>query len=161
MCLWEIYIFPGSVHIFPAAEQADRSWEYINCSQTHEYGNWDCGRAIPFLGIFVSNFRFWFFGVFSRCTSSFYLIIITFKSCFIFHNSFCLTKLSYLLFMFFLYRKTWLIKWMPNFSCNSNSVKENVSKQYLCSENERQFVFTSIRICSGIIFVQLNNWNTV
>jgi hypothetical protein len=25
----------------PAAEQADRSWEYINRSQTHECGNWD------------------------------------------------------------------------------------------------------------------------
>jgi hypothetical protein len=25
-------------------------WEYINCSQTHECGNWDCDRAIPFLG---------------------------------------------------------------------------------------------------------------
>jgi hypothetical protein len=28
----------------------------INRSQTHECGNWDCGRAIPFLGIFVSKF---------------------------------------------------------------------------------------------------------
>jgi hypothetical protein len=27
----------------------------VNRSQTHECGNWDCGRAIPFLGIFVSN----------------------------------------------------------------------------------------------------------
>ncbi len=36
--------------------------KYI-CSQTHECGNWDCGRAIPFLGIFVSNFQFWFFAV--------------------------------------------------------------------------------------------------
>ncbi len=26
-------------------------------SQTHECGNWDCGHAVPFLGIFVSNFR--------------------------------------------------------------------------------------------------------
>jgi hypothetical protein len=41
MCLWAIYIFPGSVHIF-------RLWEYINRSKTHECGNWDCGRAIPF-----------------------------------------------------------------------------------------------------------------
>ncbi len=31
--------------------------------QIHECGNWDCGRAIPFLGIFVSNFRYWFFAV--------------------------------------------------------------------------------------------------
>ncbi len=30
MCLWAIYIFPGSVHIFPAAEKANQSWEYIN-----------------------------------------------------------------------------------------------------------------------------------
>ncbi len=48
---------------FPAAEKADRLWEYINPSQTHECGNWDCGREIPFLGIFVSNFRYYFFEV--------------------------------------------------------------------------------------------------
>jgi len=30
-------------------------------SQTHECGNWDCGLAVSFLGIFVSNFRYWFF----------------------------------------------------------------------------------------------------
>ncbi len=29
--------------------QADRSWEYINRSQTHERGNWDCVRAISVL----------------------------------------------------------------------------------------------------------------
>jgi hypothetical protein len=29
-----------------------------NRSQTHECGNWDGGRAIPFLGIFVSNFLY-------------------------------------------------------------------------------------------------------
>jgi hypothetical protein len=29
----------------------DRSWEYINRSQTHEYRNWDWGRAIPRKGI--------------------------------------------------------------------------------------------------------------
>ncbi len=57
MCLWAIYIYPGLVHIFPAAELADRSWEYINRSQTHERGNWDCGRAVAIQGIFVSNFR--------------------------------------------------------------------------------------------------------
>jgi hypothetical protein len=26
-------------------------------------GNWDSGSAIPFLGIFFSNFRYWFFAV--------------------------------------------------------------------------------------------------
>ncbi len=43
MCLWAIYIFPGSVHIFPPAETAAPSWEYIIRSQTHECGNWDWG----------------------------------------------------------------------------------------------------------------------
>ncbi len=63
MCLWAIYIFPGSVHIFPPAEKADPSWEYIICLQTHECGNWDWGPDIPFLGIFVSNFRHFVFAV--------------------------------------------------------------------------------------------------
>jgi hypothetical protein len=40
MCLSAIYIFPGSVYVFPPAEQADPSWEYIIRSQTHECGNW-------------------------------------------------------------------------------------------------------------------------
>ncbi len=40
--------------------QIDRG---INRSQTHECGNWDCGRAIPVLGIFASNFQYWFFEV--------------------------------------------------------------------------------------------------
>jgi hypothetical protein len=53
MCLWAIYIFPGSVYIFPPAEPADPSWEYIICSQTHECGNLDWGPDIPFLWIFV------------------------------------------------------------------------------------------------------------
>jgi hypothetical protein len=56
MCLWAIYIFPGSVHIFPPAEKADPSWEYIIRSQTHECGNWDWGCAISFLGIHKSKF---------------------------------------------------------------------------------------------------------
>ncbi len=66
MCLWAIYIFPGSVHIFPPAEKADPSWEYIIRSQTHECGNWDWGPDIPFLGIFASNFRHFFFAVYYR-----------------------------------------------------------------------------------------------
>jgi hypothetical protein len=35
----DLYIFPESVHIFPAAEWADPPWEYINCSQECEH--WD------------------------------------------------------------------------------------------------------------------------
>jgi hypothetical protein len=41
MCLWAIYIFLGSVYIFPPAEQADLSREYIIRSKAHESGNWD------------------------------------------------------------------------------------------------------------------------
>ncbi len=66
MCLWAIYISPGLVHIFPPAEKADPSWEYIIRSQTHECGNWDWGADIPFLGIFVSNFRHFVVAVCTR-----------------------------------------------------------------------------------------------
>ncbi len=33
-------------------------------------GNWDCGRAIPFLGIFVSDFMYYVFGVCSGNASN-------------------------------------------------------------------------------------------
>jgi hypothetical protein len=67
-CVYELFIFSQDPSTyFPAAEKADRSWEYINRSQTHECGNRDCGRAIPFLGISVSNFRYWFFAVHVPC----------------------------------------------------------------------------------------------
>jgi hypothetical protein len=36
----------------------DQSWEYINRSQIHECRNWERGRVVSFLGIFVSNFRY-------------------------------------------------------------------------------------------------------
>ncbi len=55
MCLWVIYIYPGSVHIFPPAETAAPLWEYIIRSQTHECGNWGWGRAIPKKGIYKRN----------------------------------------------------------------------------------------------------------
>jgi|688.fasta_scaffold386393_1 hypothetical protein len=51
---------------FPAAEQADQSWENINRSQTDECGHWDWGPAVPFLGIFVSNFLYCVFSVHHR-----------------------------------------------------------------------------------------------
>jgi hypothetical protein len=38
-------------------------WEYINRPKTHECGNRDCVCVIPFLGIFVSNFRYRLFAV--------------------------------------------------------------------------------------------------
>jgi hypothetical protein len=63
MCLWANYIFPQWVCLFCGRKYVDWSWEYINHSQTHEYGNWDWGPDIPFLGIFVSNFRHFVFAV--------------------------------------------------------------------------------------------------
>ena len=50
MCLWFIYSHDRSAYS-SAGKYVDWSWEYINRSQTHECGNWDWGRAIPFLGI--------------------------------------------------------------------------------------------------------------
>ncbi len=35
----------------------DRSWEYINHSQTHECGNWDWVGTTPFLGIHKWDYR--------------------------------------------------------------------------------------------------------
>ncbi len=40
-----------------AGKYVKRSWEYINCSQTHECGNWDWGRAFPFLEKYKWDFR--------------------------------------------------------------------------------------------------------
>jgi hypothetical protein len=44
---------------------ADRSKEYINRSQKHECRNRDCSRAVPFLGIFISNFQHCVFALLS------------------------------------------------------------------------------------------------
>jgi hypothetical protein len=52
MCLWANYIFPRWVCLFCWRNYVDRSWEYINRSQTHECGNWGWGRAIPRKGIY-------------------------------------------------------------------------------------------------------------
>ncbi len=57
MCLWVIYIFPRWVCLFCWRKYVDRSWDYINHSQTHECGNWGWGHAIPRKGIHKWNFR--------------------------------------------------------------------------------------------------------
>ncbi len=63
MCLWAFIYSQVRSTYFPAAEWADRSWEYMNRSQTHECGNWDWGCAISFLVISVSNFQYCVFAV--------------------------------------------------------------------------------------------------
>ncbi len=57
MCLWANYIFPRWVCLFCWRKYVDRSWEYINRSQTHKCGNWDWGSAIPRKGIYKRNCR--------------------------------------------------------------------------------------------------------
>jgi hypothetical protein len=50
-------VFPPSVCLFCWRKYVDRSWDYINRSQTNECGNWGWGRAIPRKGIHKWNFR--------------------------------------------------------------------------------------------------------
>ena len=56
VCERFIYFQDRSVYS-SAAKSVDRSWEYINRSQTHECGNWGWGRAIPRKGIYKWNCR--------------------------------------------------------------------------------------------------------
>ena len=55
----DLYIPTISLPILNSAagKYVDRTWEYINRSQTHECGNWDCGRSVPFLRIHKWDFR--------------------------------------------------------------------------------------------------------
>ncbi len=50
-----IYFQDGSAYS-AAGKYVDRSWEYINRSQTHECGNWDWGPTIPRKGIHKWDF---------------------------------------------------------------------------------------------------------
>ncbi len=63
MYLWAIYIFPRLFRLFCCIAFAVRVWEYINRSRIYECGIWDRGKAVSFLGIFVSNFRYSAFAV--------------------------------------------------------------------------------------------------
>ncbi len=42
----------------PNRHDHDQSWEYINRSQIQECRNWEWGRAVSFLGIHKSDFRY-------------------------------------------------------------------------------------------------------
>jgi hypothetical protein len=43
----------------------NRSTYILEQNRQIDCGNWDHGRAIPFLGIFVSNYWYWFFAAWS------------------------------------------------------------------------------------------------
>ncbi len=53
MCLWAIYMIPGSICLFLLQENMliDHENIYVIRSQTHECGKWVRGRAIPRKGI--------------------------------------------------------------------------------------------------------------
>jgi hypothetical protein len=53
----DLYIPSIGPHI--PCSRIGRSMAGINKSR--EFGNWDRGRASPFLGVFVSSFQYWFF----------------------------------------------------------------------------------------------------
>ncbi len=67
-CVCERFIYSQDRSTyFPAQEYAaDRLWENKIRSQTYEYWNWDRVCAIPFLGIFVSNFRYCVFAMYAE-----------------------------------------------------------------------------------------------
>ncbi len=59
MSLWVLYIYSHhrSAYSSEGIMWTDPAWEYINRSQTHDYGNWDWGRAIPRKEIHDWDFR--------------------------------------------------------------------------------------------------------
>ncbi len=68
MCLWVIYEFPPSGHLFSRSRIGGpiRGIHSIDHSQKHECRNRDCSRIVPFLGIYVC-FKF---SVFCLCSAS-------------------------------------------------------------------------------------------
>jgi hypothetical protein len=79
-CVCERFIYSQERSTyFLQQNRPDRLWEYINRSQAHECVNWDCGCAIPFLGIFVSNFRFWFFAALGSTSASSFVCLFCSK----------------------------------------------------------------------------------
>ncbi len=57
-CVSQRFIYSHDWSAYSATgKYVDRSWKSKNRSQTFEYGNWDWGRAISFLGIHKWDFR--------------------------------------------------------------------------------------------------------
>ncbi len=59
MYLWVVLYIPRiGLHILLQPNRQTNPWEYINHSQIHECRNWEGGRAVSFLGIHKSDFRY-------------------------------------------------------------------------------------------------------
>ncbi len=58
VCERSKYIFTRSAHIFSCSRIGKPIRGIYKCSKKHERRNWDWSCAAPFLGIFVSNFRY-------------------------------------------------------------------------------------------------------
>ncbi len=57
-CVYKRFIYSHDRSAYICCRKyVDRSWEYINLSQTHECGNWDWGRSIPRKGIHKWDFH--------------------------------------------------------------------------------------------------------
>jgi hypothetical protein len=59
-CVCERFIYTPTIGTPIFLQQNTQTYQgniYINRTQKHECRNWDYGRAVPFLGIYVSNFR--------------------------------------------------------------------------------------------------------
>jgi hypothetical protein len=80
---WELSCLSSNfyIHVFMSDLCIPRIGPHISCSKigksivgiyieiAHRHvnvKNWDCGRANPFLGIFLLNFRYWFFAVWGK-----------------------------------------------------------------------------------------------
>ncbi len=72
-CVRERFLYSQDWSTYFLQQKVDSSWEYVKRPQTHEYGNWDCGRAVLFW-----EYLFRIFGIGSlQCTQKrfFYLFM--------------------------------------------------------------------------------------
>ncbi len=62
MCRWAIYVYNSRISPYISCSRIASSTVRIYKSLTDSW-LWKLGRAIHFLGTFVSNFRYWFFAM--------------------------------------------------------------------------------------------------